>query len=163
MNVELKTGLEDWQPRAVIGGELVSARGGETFDLVDPATGRTIAQVPRCGARDVEDAVRAAHGAFPEWRSAGPLARAALVNRIADVVEEHADELALLDVLDNGSPIREMRNDSRTAAGQLRYFAGLALQVRGETIPGEYGRLDYTLREPYGVVGRIIPFNHPLM
>ncbi len=159
----LQAGLDGWQPRALIGGDLVGARGGKVFAAIDPASGETIAQVPRCGADDVQDAVAAAQRAYPEWRAAGPLARAALVHRIADVVEEHAEELALLDVLDNGSPIREMRNDSRIAVGLLRYFAGLTLQVRGETIPGEHGRLDYTLREPYGVVGRIIPFNHPLM
>jgi betaine-aldehyde dehydrogenase len=66
-------------------------------------------------------------------------------------------------VLDNGSPIREMRNDAHLAVMQMRYFAGLALQLRGETIPTGHGRLNYTLREPFGVVGRIIPFNHPLM
>ncbi len=160
---ELQAGLDGWQPRALIGGDLVGARSGEVFAATDPASGETIADVPRCAADDVQDAVAAAQRAYPEWRAAGPLARAALVHRIADVVEEHAEELALLDVLDNGSPIREMRNDSRIAVGLLRYFAGLTLQVRGETIPGEHGRLDYTLREPYGVVGRIIPFNHPLM
>ena len=162
-NAELKNGLEGWQPRVLIGGGLVGARGGEQLEAINPATGETIARFPRCAAKDVQDAVAAAQRAYPEWRAAGPLARAALVNQIADVVAEHAEELALLDVLDNGSPIREMRNDSRIAIGLLRYFAGLALQVRGETIPGEHGRLDYTLREPYGVVGRIIPFNHPLM
>jgi betaine-aldehyde dehydrogenase len=155
--------LHGWEPRVVIDGERRSARSGETFAALNPATGRTLAQVPRCDEQDVADAVAAARRALPEWRSLGPGARAALVTKIADVVEQHAEELAKLDVLDNGSPIREMRNDSRIAAGQLRYFAGLALQVRGETIPGEEGRLDYTLREPYGVVGRIIPFNHPLM
>lgn len=146
-----------------IGGRQVPAREGETIDAVDPASGEVIGRFPRCRAADVEDAVAAAGAALPEWRAASPLQRAALVNRIADTVEEHAEELALLDVIDNGSPIREMRNDSRIAAAQLRYFAGLALQVRGETIPGEHDRLDYTLRQPYGVVGRIIPFNHPLM
>lgn len=148
---------------ATIGGRPAAARGGETIDAVDPASGETIGRFPRCRAEDVDEAVRAAGAALPEWRAAGPLERAALVNRIAATVEQHAEELALLDVRDNGSPIREMRNDSRIAAAQLRYFAGLALQVRGETIPGEADRLDYTLRQPYGVVGRIVPFNHPLM
>jgi acyl-CoA reductase-like NAD-dependent aldehyde dehydrogenase len=78
-------------------------------------------------------------------------------------VTVHAEELAMLDVVDNGSPIREMRNDARAAAASLRYFAGLALQLRGETIPGDANRLDYTLMQPFGVVGRIVPFNHPLM
>ena len=150
-------------PTMLIGGRAAQARGGDTFEAVDPSSGETLARVPRAGAEDVDDAVEAAEAALPAWRSATPLERAAVVRRIADVVEEHAEELAMLDVVDNGSPIREMRNDSRIAAAQLRYFAGLALQVRGETIPGEDERLNYTLRQPYGVVGRIIPFNHPLM
>jgi acyl-CoA reductase-like NAD-dependent aldehyde dehydrogenase len=151
------------EPTMLIGGEARRARAGETFETVDPSSGEAIAQVPRGRAEDVADAVTAAEAALPAWRAAPPRERTAVVNRIADVVEEHAEELALLDVVDNGSPIREMRNDSRIAAAHLRYFAGLALQVRGETIPGEDGRLNYTLRQPYGVVGRIIPFNHPLM
>ena len=71
------------------------------------------------------------------------------------------DELAAIDTADNGSPIREMRNDVRVAASQVRYFAGLALMARGETIPVAHDRLDYTLRQPFGVTARIIPFNHP--
>jgi acyl-CoA reductase-like NAD-dependent aldehyde dehydrogenase len=148
---------------ALIGGELVAAAAGDTIDALNPATGEVIARIPRCAAADVDRAVHAAAGAQPGWRAAGPLARAEVVNRIADVVAKHADELAALDVADNGSPIREMRRDTGIAAAQLRYFAGLTLELRGETIPGEHDRLNYTLREPFGVVGRIIPFNHPLM
>ncbi len=148
---------------ALIGGELAGALSGETIDAVNPATGETIARFPRCGADDVDRAVRAGREAQPAWRALPPLERAAAVGRIADAVMEHAEELARLDVDDNGSPIREMRRDAGIAAGQLRYFAGLALQLRGDTIPSDFDRLDYTLHEPFGVVGRIIPFNHPLM
>jgi betaine-aldehyde dehydrogenase len=147
----------------LIGGELVRAGGGETIDAVNPATGEPIARIPRCQATDVDDAVRAAATAQREWRALDPLVRAQIVGRIADVVLEHAEELAALDVTDNGSPIREMRRDAGIAAGQLRYFAGLALQLRGETIPTSHDRLNYTLHQPFGVVGRIVPFNHPLM
>jgi len=147
----------------LIGGELVHARSGETIDAVNPATGETIGRVPRCSAADTDDAVRAAARAQPEWRALDPLDRARTVGRIADAVLEHAEELAALDVIDNGSPIREMRRDAGIAAGQLRYFAGLALQLRGDTIPTSHDRLNYTLHQPFGVVGRIIPFNHPLM
>ena len=148
---------------ALIDGKLVTARGGETIDALNPATGELIATIPRCGSADVDDAVRAASIAQPRWRALAPAQRAAVVARIADVVLEHADELAALDVADNGSPIKEMRRDAGIAAAQLRYFAGLALQLRGDTIPSEHGRLNYTLPEPFGVVGRLIPFNHPLM
>jgi len=148
---------------ALIGGELRSARSGETIDVVNPATGETIATVPRCGAEDVDDAVSAASAAFESWRHLNPTERARRVNALADAVSEHAEELALLDVAENGSPIREMRGDAHAAAAQLRYFAGLALELRGETIPGDSDRLNYTLMTPFGVVGRIVPFNHPLM
>jgi len=148
---------------ALIDGKPALARSGETLEATDPATRETLARFPRCGAEDVDDAVGAAAAAFPAWRTLHPNERAAAVGRIADVVAGHAEELALLDVADNGSPIREMRHDAHIAAAQLRYFAGLALQVRGETIPTGFDRLDYTLPEPFGVVGRIIPFNHPLM
>jgi len=148
---------------ALVGGRRVLARDGATLDAVDPATGGLLARFPRGGAEDVDDAVAAAAAAFPEWRATHPSERAAVVRSIADAVLGHAEELARLDVEDNGSPIREMRNDAHIAAGLLRYFAGLALQVRGETIPTGHDRLDYTLPQPYGVVGRIIPFNHPLM
>jgi acyl-CoA reductase-like NAD-dependent aldehyde dehydrogenase len=147
----------------LVGGELVRARSRETFAAVNPATGETIAQVPRCGPADVDDAVTAATVAQPAWRALDPLARARIVAQIADTVSEHAEELAVLDVTDNGSPIREMRRDAFIAAGQLRYFAGMALQLRGDTIPTGHDRLNYTLHEPFGVVGRIVPFNHPLM
>ena len=99
----------------------------------------------------------------PNGREAPPAERAHALRTLADVVDEHADELAALDVMDNGSPIKEMRKDVPIATAQLRYFAGLVLQLRGETIPTGPGRLNYTLRQPYGVVARIIPFNHPLM
>jgi betaine-aldehyde dehydrogenase len=139
------------------------AVGVEEIEARNPATGEVVGSFPRCRAEQVDAAVRAAHDAFAAWRATPALERAAVVERIADVVDAHAEELAALDVADNGSPIKEMRKDAAIASGQLRYFAGLALQLRGDTIPGEFDRLDYTLQEPYGVVGRIIPFNHPLM
>jgi acyl-CoA reductase-like NAD-dependent aldehyde dehydrogenase len=147
----------------LIGGERRPAVSGETIDAVNPATGDTLGAIPRGGVADIDAAVGAARAAFPDWKRAPATERAARVTALADLVLDHAEELALLDVLDNGSPIREMRNDAHIAAAQLRYFAGLALQLRGQTIPTGHDRLDYTLREPYGVVGRIVPFNHPLM
>jgi len=147
----------------LVGGKRVLARDGATLDAVNPANGELLARFPRGRPEDVHAAVVVAQEAFPEWRATHPLERAAVVRRIADAVEEHADELARLDVDDNGSPIREMRNDAHIAASLLRYFAGLALQLRGDTVPTGHDRLDYTLPEPFGVVGRIIPFNHPLM
>jgi betaine-aldehyde dehydrogenase len=147
----------------LIGGERRAAASGETIEATNPATGELLARLPRCGPEDVDAAVGAAHEAFPSWRATPALERAAMVRRIADAVDEHAQELSALDVADNGSPIREMRKDAGMASAGLRYFAGLALQLRGHTIPGDFDRVDYTLQEPFGVVGRIIPFNHPLL
>lgn len=149
--------------RMLVGGELRAARSGASIDAYNPATGELFARFPRGDAADVDDAVAAAQSAFRAWWATPPLDRAACLQRLAALIEEHAHELAMLDVTDNGSPIREMRKDAGIAAGQLRYFAGLALEQRGETIPVAHGRLNYTLRHPFGVVGRIIPFNHPLM
>ena len=146
-----------------VGGEMCAARSGETIDVINPATGEIVGTVPRGRADDVDDAVRAARDAFAAWRHTHPLERARAVLALADRVVEHAEELAMLDVVENGSPIREMRGDAQAAAAQLRYFAGLALQLRGETIPGAADRVNYTLMQPFGVVGRIVPFNHPLM
>jgi acyl-CoA reductase-like NAD-dependent aldehyde dehydrogenase len=153
--------VKEWS--ILVGGELRGARDAETIEVTNPATGEAIGTVPRCRAIDVDDAVRAAHAAFEGWRATNPIERARLVGALAEEIERHAEELAMLDVEENGSPIREMRGDAHSAAAQLRYFAGLALQLRGETIPGDCARLNYTLMEPFGVVGRIVPFNHPLM
>ena len=118
------------------------ARSGETLDVTNPATGERIALIPRGDTADVDGAVEAARAAFPEWSRAHPLERAALLTRLADAIEARGDELAGLDALDNGSPLREMRRDIGTSTTQLRYFAGLALQLRGQTIPvGEAPRL----------------------
>ena len=156
------TDLRAWP--ILVGGEFRGARSGETIDAINPATGEVIGSFPRCADVDVDDAVQAAKRAFAGWRvRTGPLERVGCVLRLAELIAEHAEELALLDVNENGSPIREMRNDAGIAIAALRYFAGLALQLRGETIPGESGRLNYTLMQPFGVVARIIPFNHPMM
>ena len=147
----------------LIGGKRVLASDGGTIDVLNPATGQLLTKVPAATADDIETAYQAAAAAFPAWSRAHPLERGKALRDLADLIEEHGDELAALDVMDNGSPIKEMRKDVDIAAAQLRYFAGLVSQVRGETIPTGDGRLNYTLRQPYGVVGRIVPFNHPLM
>lgn len=147
----------------LIGGRRGAAVNGEVLDAVNPATGLVIGRFPRAGAADVDAAVAAASAAFPAWRATPVTERAACLQRLAELISEHADELARLDVADNGSPIREMRNDAGVAVAQILYFAGLGLQLRGETIPTGHDRVNYTVQEPFGVVGRIIPFNHPLM
>ncbi|MBV8806926.1 MAG: aldehyde dehydrogenase family protein [Sinobacteraceae bacterium] len=150
--------------RLLIGGKLVdSARGGR-LEVFDPSRGELVTTVPLASSEDVHAAAEAAAAAFPAWRETPLRERANVLVRIAETIEKHAEELACLDTLDTGTPIKVMRGDARLAAERLRYFAGLALQLRGETIPTpESHTFDFTLREPYGVVARIVPFNHPLM
>lgn len=152
----------DW--RLLIGGELGPAAAGGRLDVIDPATARVITSVPAAGVEDVDAAVEAAASAFPGWRATAPAERARLVGLLADAIDACGEELAWIDTVDNGSPIKVMRGDYRMAVEQLRYFAGLALALRGETIPTpDRGSFDFTIRDPYGVVARIVPFNHPFM
>ena len=146
-----------------IGGRATLGSSGKFIDSTNPATGELLGRFPAGNADDVDCAVAAGSEAFPAWAAVDPQDRAVLLDRLADVIEENAEELALLDVRDNGSPIREMRNDARVAATQLRYYAGLILQLHGHTTTTSRGRLNYSIRQPWGVVGRIIPFNHPFM
>ena len=147
----------------LIGGEFRASSSGETIDAINPATGNVLARIPRCNAADVDDAVQAARAAFPAWRATPAAERARLLVELANTLIERKEEFAQLDAADNGSPIRSLRIDVEIGAAELRYFAGLALQARGDTIPTAHGRLNYTVREPWGVVGRIFPFNHPLL
>ncbi|OYO04814.1 aldehyde dehydrogenase [Enemella evansiae] len=150
----------DW--RLLIAGELTQAASGRTFDRVSPYTESVIARVPDGDADDVDAAVAAAYQARGVWQDTPPTERAQLVRRLADVIEAHGEELALLDTVDAGSPISNSRTDVSVAVAQLRMFAGQALELKGSTIPASNG-LHLTVREPMGVVARIVPYNHPLM
>ena len=151
-----------WQ--MLIGGELLTGRTGATMPVVHPGDESVIAEIPLGSAGDVDDAVSAARAASGPWARVPIIERAAALAALAEAVQRHGDELAWIDTLDNGSPIGVMRNDYRLAVEQLRYFAGLALQLRGQTLPvPEHDAIDFTLADPFGVVGRLIPFNHPLM
>jgi betaine-aldehyde dehydrogenase len=144
------------------GGAWHAPHGGYR-DTLDPATGQALGRCAEADATDVDAAVAAADAAFPAWRAAKPLERAGVVRAIAATLRAHADELARLDARNGGNPIAEMGRDVQAAAAQLDYCAGLALEVRGETIPMGGGAVDMTVREPFGVVARIVAYNHPLM
>lgn len=146
-----------------IGGERRPPRNGQAFASINPATGEQIGAVARGDADDVDAAYRAAEAAAPGWAARPVADRSELLRAYADRIAEHGEELARLDVADNGSPISEMANDVTIAVAITRYLAGAALQVRGETIPTLGDRLTFTTHVPYGVVGRIVPFNHPFM
>ncbi|MGW4844397.1 aldehyde dehydrogenase family protein [Nocardia brasiliensis] len=146
----------------LIGGRLVPAESGRTYEVISPATETVIATVPDAGTAEVEQAVRAAEAARLGWARTPVLERAAVVRRLADVIEANGEELAWLDTVDAGSPIGNARNDIAMAVEHLRMFAALAFELKGSTIPAS-GNLHYTVREPIGICARIVPFNHPLM
>ena len=145
------------------GGAWHAPKAGRYVETIDPARDVPLARVAEADADDVAAAVAAAHAAFPSWRARKPGERAACMRAAAQVLRDHADELALIDALDTGNPVAEMASDARVAAAGLDYFAGLAGEVKGTTIPMGPGHLDYTVREPLGVVARIVAYNHPLL
>ncbi|QGP80451.1 aldehyde dehydrogenase family protein [Sphingobium sp. CAP-1] len=148
---------------AFFGGERRMAINGETLEAHNPATGDLIGRFPRCGPEDVDAAVESAMTAFSGWREMHPSERAACLLQLAERVEADRDRLLLLDVRDNGSPISEMAVDIVVGVKQLRYFAGMALETRGATMPTGHNRLNFTLRQPFGVCAQLLAFNHPLM
>lgn len=154
--------LLDREWRLLSGGRLVGARSGNTFPSVSPYTEEVIAQVPDAGPEDVAAAVEAAATAARGWRRTSVLERGRLLQQLADAVVERAHDFAVLDAIDSGAPIAEMVSDAHVAAGTLRMFAGLGLELKGATIPASEN-LHLTVREPFGVAARIVPFNHPFM
>ena len=149
----------------LIGGAWVPAQSGLTFETVNPATGAPLATIALAGAADVDAAVAAARAAFEgPWSRIKPYERQDLILKLADLVGENFEELAYLDTLEMGGPIKRTLALKRRMMGMLRYYAGLATALHGETIqnsiPGDF--LTYTLKEPVGVVGAIIPWNGPL-
>ena len=175
MNVAL---LSEWQklssgflhtPRKLLfDGKWVEAKSGKTFPVYNPADGSVIAHVAAGDRVDIELAVASARAAFERgtWSRMSPGDRARLIWRLGDAVDAHADELAMIETLDNGKPLRSARaNDVALSAEKLRYYAGWATKLTGETMdvsnPGNWHA--YTLREPVGVAGLITPWNFPLL
>ncbi len=144
-----------------VGGAFDQPGDEPAMDVLDPATSTVIARIAEAGASGVGRAVAAAERAAPAWRALPARERATLVQKLAARVAENADRLALLDSLDTGNPLSAMRADIDKGARSLSDAAGLALQVKGEVFP--LPGLHYTQREPWGVVGRMITFNHPAM
>ncbi|NNN02107.1 MAG: aldehyde dehydrogenase family protein [Acidimicrobiaceae bacterium] len=151
--------------RLLIDGHLVDSRSGATFECLNPATGETLAWICEGDAEDIDLAVRAARHAFDDgpWSKMKPYDRQIILSRFADLVDARHDEIACLDTLDMGMPLVRTMGNRRRAVGMLRFYAGLTTALLGDTIdnsiPGEY--LTYSLKEPVGVVGAIIPWNNP--
>jgi acyl-CoA reductase-like NAD-dependent aldehyde dehydrogenase len=151
-----------------IGGEEVDAADGATFETIDPATGNVITTVAQGGAQDVDRAVKAARAAFEHdapWRTMTPGDRGRAITTLALLVEEHADELAELESLDNGKPLKFARYvDVASTMSHLHYYAGWCTKIEGGTLPVSIPQMfAYTRREPVGVCGQIIPWNFPLL
>src|ERR1700680_3370093 len=149
----------------LIDGKWLDAASGKHFESRNPATGELLATVAEGDAEDINRAVAAARKAFEgPWSKFKPYERQQVFLRLADVVERHFDELSSLDTLDMGAPITRTKGSRLRVLGMLRYYAGQATALHGETIenslPGDI--FSYTLKEPVGVVGAIIPWNGPL-
>ncbi len=165
----LKSALATGPRQLLIDGKLVPSQSGETFEVVNPATGETLATVARGNAADIERAVAAARRAFenPTWRNMSANDRANLLLRLADLIEKEADDLAVLETLNNGKPAHLTRLvEVEGSIKTFRYFAGWPTKFGGETLPvsprGGAQILNYTTREPIGVAGLIVPWNYPL-
>jgi aldehyde dehydrogenase (NAD+) len=148
-----------------IGGKWVEPVGGEHVQILDPATNRPVAEVASGGKEDVGAAVDAARRAFesPEWRGMDPSKRGRLLYQVGQGIRDRFDELARIESLNVGKPIKEAKGDVAYVYKLFEYYAGLADKIQGDTIPVPGNRLDYTLREPVGVTGHIAPWNYPLL
>jgi 1-pyrroline dehydrogenase len=148
----------------LVGGEFVDAVDGGTAEIVNPATGETIAEVPQGTQADVDRAVEAAKQAWPDWRDSTPAERAEVLLKLADVIDEHTEELAELESRNVGKPLAAARDEMPVCSDNIRFFAGAARILEGRST-GEYmtGYTSWIRREPIGVVGQIAPWNYPLM
>jgi len=146
----------------LIDGEIVPASDGAVLEAENPATEEVIGSIPDASTDDIDRAVHAARRASRGWAETPWAKRGEVLRAYADLLAQNAEELARLDALDGGLPIASMRADVASAANEIRYFAGLAGEAKGRTIPSGADALTYTEFVPYPVVARIVPFNHPI-
>ena len=149
--------------RMLVGGKLVHASNGEFDESINPATEEVIGRTPRATADYVDAAVKSADTAWPAWAELTPTARGQIMRDFGQALRARADEILRVEVADTGNTITPMRGDVGVAIDSLDYYAGLIHELKGQTIPATHQNLHLTVREPYGVVVRIAPFNHPLM
>ncbi|MDR5752413.1 MULTISPECIES: aldehyde dehydrogenase family protein [unclassified Caballeronia] len=157
--------IEHGEKRLLIGGQWVTATSGKMFEAVNPATEERLCHVAEADSADVDAAVIAARKAFetPSWASLSPHTRTRALLRIADKIEQHIDELAAIESLDNGMPLWFSLGAVTATVDIFRYYAGWCSKVLGTTLPSDGSTLIYTLREPLGVCGQIIPWNVPML
>jgi betaine-aldehyde dehydrogenase len=145
------------------GGAWHAPQAGRYTEFFSPGSGDSLGRVAESSPADVDEAVAAASAAYEEWRLVPPAERAKILRRMATIVREHAEELAMIDAADSGNPVEEMIGDAHNAAAQLDFFAGLVTEMKGSSVPLGPDSVNFSVREPRGVVARIIPFNHPFM
>ena len=148
---------------AYYGGQWHEPKSGRFVETINPGTGLSLGKVADAGAADIDAAVAAAKSAFKEWRRVLPLERAKILRHMAEILRQNANELAMIDAADCGNPVREMVSDAMIAAAQMEFFAGFVTEMKGSSIPMGPEVINFSVREPLGVIGRIIPFNHPFM
>ena len=147
-----------------INGKWVDGKGGNTFKAYNPANGELLATCVDASKEDVDDAVQAAWQAWETWKDISPQERSAMLLKIADLIDENAEKLAMVETLDNGKPIREtLAIDVPLSSDHFRYFAGAIRTSEGEAVMIDKDTMSITLREPVGVVGQVIPWNFPLL
>lgn len=152
------------EPKLLIDGELVESHSGERFETKNPATGERLTTIPRGTEHDIDRAVSAAAAAQEGWYwETTPKERGETLFEFAELLRENGDRLGTIDAADSGNPYGEMKSDAAMAADIVEYFAGVATEIKGDTIPVSNDNLNYTLEQPYGVVGRIVAYNHPLL
>ncbi len=152
------------QTQLFINGNFVPAESGETAPSLNPHDLSKIADVAMAAKADVDKAVKAAQAAFPKWSRTSAMERGRLLLKLADAIEASAEELARLESTDTGHPLRDTKGlDVPRTAVTFRYFGGMADKYEGSVIPVETGFLNYTLRQPIGIVGQIVPWNFPIM
>ena len=146
----------------MIDGEMTAAESGQWFTSLNPANEEEIGRVPLASAADIDRAVKAGLRWQPDWNDTPVVERAALLREMGRRLIEKQNDILDLEVRDTGNTIGKMRHDLGAAVAQLDCYAGLGLEVKGETVPASPKTWHLTMREPYGMVGRIVPFNHPI-
>jgi acyl-CoA reductase-like NAD-dependent aldehyde dehydrogenase len=159
------TGIERGEWKLLINGELVDAAGGQTFETYNPATNEVLTRVAQAGKEDVDRAVAAARAAFEggKWPRTSAARRAGMLMKVAEIMRSRFDELARLEVLNNGKAISQAKGELTQAIEDFEFYAGAATKVMGQTIPVPGTFFNYTVREPIGVCAQIVPWNYPIM
>ncbi len=146
-----------------IGGEFVASESGEWMESVNPSTEEVHGRVPAGSVEDVNRAVAAAKAAQPEWGAKSVFERGALMRELAAAIRASEEDVVPMEAADTGNTIASLGNDIVLVAGYVDFMAGLGTEIKGESVPATPQNIHFTIREPYGVVGRIVPFNHPFL